>query len=177
MSLRTKILFAWLLIVLGVAARLLPHFWNFAPITAIALFSGAYLGRRWGAIVPIVAMFLGDLFIGFYEWPLMITVYSCFAVFGLAGGFLSKVRGFKFVFAFSIIASVSFFILTNLAVWQFSPWYAKTFAGLLECYISALPFYRNTLVGDIFYTFALFGSYEAIRYYSPKWRLKAVFSE
>ncbi len=176
MNLKTKILFAAFLVGLGLLARLAPHFWNFAPITAIALFSGAYLGRRWGAMVPLAAMFVGDLFIGFYEWPLMITVYACFALFGLAGSIISKNKNFKSVLALSLTASISFFILTNWAVWQFSPWYAKTFSGLIGCYTNALPFYRNTLLGDVFYTLALFGSYELVRNYSQKWQLKAIFS-
>lgn len=177
MNFKSKIFLAAFLVLLGISARLLPHFWNFAPITAIALFSGAYFGRRWGIVVPIVSMFLGDLALGFYELPLMITVYACFALFGLLGSILEKKRSFKSVFSLSIIASVSFFIFTNWAVWQFSPWYAKTFSGLVECYVSALPFYRNTLLGDIFYTAVLFGAWEAVKVYSEKWQYKAVFSE
>ncbi len=175
MSLKTKIVFSVILVALGAACRLLPHFWNFAPITAMALFSGAYLGRRWGIVVPLLAMFAGDLFIGFYEWPLMIIVYACFALFGLAGSLLSGRIGLKNVAIASLGASLGFFIATNWAVWQFSPWYAKTVSGLLECYLAALPFYRNTLLGDVFYTAVFFGAMESLKVFNAQRRFKLAY--
>lgn len=162
MTKQTKLLISIILIVLGVSCRLLPHAWNFAPIAAIALFAGVYLGRRYAVSLPIIAMLIGDLFIGFYEWPLMLAVYGSYVMIGLAGTLIKKHKSLETVIAGSLGASILFFLVTNLAVWQFSPWYAKSLAGLLQSYTLALPFFRNTLLGDLFYISVLFGAYETV---------------
>lgn len=162
MTTKAKLIISIILVALGVVARLLPHFWNFAPITAIALFAGVYLGYRYAVALPVIAMVIGDLFIGFYEWQLMIAVYGSFVLIGFLGTLIKKHKSFETVVAGSIVASVLFFITTNWVVWQFSPWYAKTIDGLIQCYILALPFFRNTMIGDLFYVSVLFGAYEAV---------------
>lgn len=167
MTKREKLIIALILIGLGAAFRLLPHLWNFAPIAGAALFAGAYLGRRWGVAVPVLAMILGDLFLGFYEWPLLIVVYGCFILTGLIGSLIKKKNVANVVLA-SLASSFIFFLATNWAVWQFSPWYAKTFEGLMACFIAALPFFRNTLLGDLFYTGVFFGAYEAVKVMAAK---------
>ena len=156
---------AVILITLGVVCRLLPHAWNFAPIAGIALFSGVYLGRRYAIALPIMAMLIGDLFIGFYEWQLMLAVYGSYAIIGLIGTLIKKHKSIEIVMASSIVASLIFFLVTNWAVWQFSPWYAKSLEGLTQCYILALPFFRNTLLGNFFYVSVLFGSYEVVMHW------------
>ncbi|MCK4554569.1 hypothetical protein KAU19_06465 [Candidatus Parcubacteria bacterium] len=160
MTTKTKLIISIILVSLGVACRLLPHAWNFAPIAGIALFAGVYLGRKYAIALPIIAMTIGDLFIGFYEWQLMIAVYGSYAAIGLLGGLIKKHKSMETVMAGSIIASVIFFLATNWAVWQFSPWYVKSFEGLIYCYTLALPFFRNTLLGNLFYVSVLFGAYE-----------------
>lgn len=170
MKSKEKFIIALILIALGAACRLLPHPWNFAPIAGVALFSGAYLGRRWAVVVPTAAMILGDLFLGFYEWPLLITVYGCFILTGLIGSLIKKKSPANVVLA-SLTCSFIFFIATNWAVWQFSPWYVKTFEGLVACYVAALPFFRNTLLGDLFYTGVFFGAYEAVKVLAVKTKL------
>lgn len=162
MTKQTKLIVSIILVALGVACRLLPHAWNFAPIAAIALFSGVYLGRRYAVLLPITAMLIGDLFIGFYELPLMLTVYGSYILIGLAGTLIKKHKSLETVIAGSLGASILFFLVTNWAVWQFSPWYAKSLAGLLQSYTLALPFFRNTLFSDLFYVAVLFGAYEAV---------------
>jgi hypothetical protein len=163
MDKKTKIIAAVILIALGVACRLLPHLGNFAPIAAIALFSGSYLGRRYAVIVPLVAMLIGDLVIGFYSLPLMVVVYGSYALIGLLGTLLQKSRSWQSVLSLSITGSFIFFLATNWAVWQFSFWYAKDLAGLVNCFVMALPFFRHTLLGDLFYTSVLFGAYEGVK--------------
>ncbi|MDD2807923.1 MAG: hypothetical protein PHW95_05405 [Patescibacteria group bacterium] len=158
-----KIIIAIILISLGVAARLLPHWWNFTPLAAIAIFSGLYLGSRYAIILPLVAMVIGDIFIGFYAAPLMIAVYGCLILAGLIGVVVRKTKTAETVIAGSIIASTVFFIVTNFVVWQYSAWYEKSFSGLLNCYLMALPFFRNTLLGDLFYVAVLVGSYEVVK--------------
>lgn len=160
MTTKNKLIISAILIALGVACRLLPHLWNFAPIAAIALFSGTYLGRRYAAVVPVAAMLIGDLFIGFYAWHLMLAVYGCYVLIGLMGAWIKKYKSLETIIAGSLLASVIFFLATNLAVWQFSPWYAKNLQGLIHCFAMALPFFRNTLLGNLFYTAVLFGAYE-----------------
>ncbi|MFA6322104.1 MAG: DUF6580 family putative transport protein [Candidatus Buchananbacteria bacterium] len=162
MTTKNKIIISVLLVALGVACRILPHFWNFAPVAAVALFSGFYLDRRWAVINPILTMVIGDFFLGFYEWPLMLTVYACFVFVGLLGSWLKEHKSFEVVLASGIFSSVLFFLASNWAVWQFSPWYEKTVTGLINCFTLALPFYRNTLLGDLFYVGVLFGLAEII---------------
>ena len=140
----------------------MPHAWNFAPIIAIALFAGVYLGKNYAISLPIIAMLVGDFFIGFYDWRLGLAVYGSYMVIGLLGLVIKKHKCLETVIAGSIVAPVIFFIVTNWAVWQFSPWYAKSIAGLIQCYSLALPFFKNTLLGNLFYVFVLFGAYEAV---------------
>ena len=162
MDKKTKIIISAILITLGVVCRLLPHIWNFAPIAAIALFAGVYLGRRYALVLPLLTMLIGDLFLGFYSWPVMLAVYVSFVLVGFLGTLIKKHKSVETVLAGSILASVIFFLATNWAVWQFSPWYAKNLAGLMQAFTMALPFFRNTLLGDLFYISVLFGAYEAV---------------
>ena len=166
MTTKTKLIISIILIALGAACRLLPHAWNFTPIIAAALFAGVYLGRKYAIILPIATMAISDLFIGFYEWKLMAVVYGSYAAVGLLGVAIKKYKSAETVMAGSIVAAVIFFLATNWAVWQFSPWYAKSFEGLVQCYILALPFFRNTLLSNLFYTPVLFGAYESVMIWS-----------
>ena len=151
-----------LLITVGVVLRLLPHPANFAPISAIALFGGVYLSRKTALVLPLLAMLIGDFFLGFYELRLGLTVYASFLL--IAGlGLLIKNRKSIFAVAGGALAgSILFFLTTNFAVWAFTPWYAKTISGLLNCYLTAIPFFKNTLLGDLFYATIFFGAYELI---------------
>ena len=145
---------------------MLPHLWNFTPLAAIALFAGIYLGRRYALILPLVAMAISDRLIGFYDWRMMLAVYGSFIIIGLLGFWIKKHKSLEAVLAASISASVIFFLVTNFAVWQFSPWYARSWSGLFECYALALPFFRNTLLGDLFYVTILLGVYESVVNYA-----------
>jgi len=163
MEKNNKIIISITLVAIGLVCRLLPHLWNFAPIAAIALFSGFYLGRRYAIILPLISMAIGDLFIGFYDFKMMLAVYISFALVGLFGFAVRKYKSLETVVASSIIASVAFYLITNYVVWQFSPWYARSFDGLIYCYTMALPFFRNTLMGDLFYVAVFFGAYEMVK--------------
>lgn len=165
---KNKIVISFLLIIIGITFRLLPHAWNFTPIVAITLFAGVYLGGRYVFILPLIIMILSDLLLGFYEPALMIAVYSSYALIGLLSLLLKKYKSGETIIAATIIASVLFFVLTNYAVWQFSPWYAKTFSGLIECYALALPFFKNSLLGNVFYASLFFGAYEYAKYFASR---------
>ena len=141
-------------------ARLIPHLPNFAPITALALMAGVYFGKKWALILPLAGLLVSDFFVGFYGLSLMLVVYGSFAVIGFFSWWLRKNKTTANVFAVTLLASVFFFLTTNLAVWAFSPWYSKNLAGLLYCFELAIPFFRNALIGNLAYVGVLFGGME-----------------
>lgn len=152
-----------LLILLAAASRLLPHPPNFAPVAAIGLFAGAMLDRRAAWAVPLVALLASDLVIGFYHPVGMLWNYLAFASCLLLGsGLLARGRRTtpRLVGA-TLGSAVTFFALSNFGMWA-SGYYPRTWAGLVECYTAALPFFRNTLVSDIVYVAALFGGHALI---------------
>jgi Family of unknown function (DUF6580) len=137
-------------------SRLLPHPPNFTPVAALALFGGAsFSDKRTAFLVPLTALFLSDLWLGFYA--LTPLVYGCFAVSVCLGFWLRRGRGVARIAAAAVAGSVIFFIVTNLGVWAFDSLYPKTMAGITECYVAAIPFFRNTLAGDLVYSGLLFG--------------------
>lgn len=139
--------------------RLIPHPPNFAPIAAIALFGGAYFNKKSLAFaVPLSAMFLTDAIIGFHSG--MWIVYLSFALIVVIGMLMLKKVNVKNVVLASVTASISFFIITNFGVWAFGTMYPKNIAGLIECYIAAIPFIQNTLIGDLFFSGIMFGVFE-----------------
>jgi hypothetical protein len=156
-----KLLPAFILITLGIAARFLPHPANFAPIGAIAIFSGIYLPKKWAIILPLAAMFFSDLFIGFYAWPIMLSVYVSFIIMGVIGLAVRKNKKLSTILGGTILGSVIFYLVTNGAVWAFGSLYPPTASGLLQSYYMAIPFFRNSLLGDLFYIGVLVGAYEA----------------
>ncbi len=162
-----KILISYSLLVigLGVVSRIIPHAPNFTAIGAVALFSGTYLPRRWGIMMPLAVMFVTDLFLGFYTPAVMVSVYASFALVGLTGFWIRKNKKPSTVFMGALFASIIFFAITNFAVWAWTPLYAKTATGLFEAYARAVPFFRNMLAGDVVYTAALFSVYESVRYF------------
>lgn len=158
----SEFILALIFVIVGVSLRLLPHPPNFAPIAAIALFGGVYLPRRIALILPLAAMLISDIFIGFYNIGLMAFVYGSFLICAVLGLWLKKHKKWQTVLGSSILGAVIFYLSTNFAVWAFASWYDKTFYGLLQSYLMALPFFRNTLLGDLFYTALFFGSYEIV---------------
>lgn len=153
---------ALVLILVGISLRLLPHPPNFAPIVAIALFAGVYLSRKTAFFLPIAAMVISDIFIGYYDFRLMAVVYGCFLLTVILGFWLKKYKKWYIILGSSFLASTIFFLITNFAVWTFSSWYSKDLVGLIQCYIMALPFFKNTLLGSLFYVTVFFGSYEIV---------------
>lgn len=153
------------MILAAVASRLIPHPPNFAPIGALALFGGACFSNKWHAfIVPLAAMLLSDLAIGLLSGDLSIglhglipVVYGSFALIVCLGFWLRRRRNVVPIAAATLAASVLFFLLTNFGVWALGSWYPKTWEGLVACYVAAIPFFHNTLLGDAFYSTMLFG--------------------
>jgi len=159
----------WIITLMIFAAafiRLIPHPPNFAPIAAMALFGGAYFNKKWAAfLIPISAMFLTDLILGFHET--MWAVYLSFALIVVIGILMLKEIKFGNLFFASVISSVSFFIITNFGIWISTGYYAKTGAGLAACYTAAIPFFHQTLLSDLFYVAILFGAYHLVKMKFP----------
>lgn len=158
------------LIVIGV--RLFPHIPNFTPIAGLALFGGAYLNRKYALLVPIAAMLVSDFFIGFYSPVVMFSVYGSFLLTGIIGLWLAKRKTPANIILAAISSSILFFVITNLAVWYM--WYPRNFVGLTTCYALAIPFFRNTLLGDIFYAGVFFGGYELVLRFVRRIKLATV---
>ena len=149
----------FVLVVLAAASRLLPHPPNFAPVAAIGLFAGAMTGRKAGWLVPFAALLASDAFLGFYHPVSMLWNYLAFAGCLLLGAqLLSGGCGIGRTAAAVLASAVTFFLLSNFGMWA-SGYYPRTWAGLVECYVAALPFFRNTLASDALYSAALFGGH------------------
>src|ERR1041385_1488196 len=154
-----KYLFTFSLILLAALSRLLPHPANFAPITALALFGGVYLDKKHTFIVPIAVMLISDYFIGFHS--AIVYVYASFIAIGFVGLWLRNHRGVAQTIGATLAGSILFFIVTNFGVWISSQvTYPRTLSVLVECYVAAIPFFRNTLLGDVVYVGSMFGLYE-----------------
>lgn len=161
------------LILLGALARILfQDLPNFAPVAGLALFAGYYFRSwTWALCVPLGVMTLSDLVLGGYEWQMMALVYGMLAAPILLRGVLRKyldVRQGGWSQAFlavaglvgcSLGASLAFFFVTNFGSWMWSGMYQASPAGLLHCYLQALPFFRYTLAGDLFFSVVLFTGY------------------
>lgn len=164
------------LILLAAFSRIIPHMPNFSPLGAIGLFGAAYFSKKWQAfIVPIAATWLSDLFINnviyaqyypsftwFYEgfyWQ-----YGAYLLIVLFGLVLYKKVSLSLTLVGALGSSLIFFLVSNFGCW---PAYPQTFDGLMACYAAGIPFLKGTLLGDLFYTGVLFGSYEICKLYVP----------
>jgi len=143
------------LILVAALSRLLPHPPNVTPVAAMALLGGAYFGRRLAFLIPLAALFLSDLVLGFHST--MLFVYAGFVLTTVLGTQLREDRAPGRVLGFALASSVAFFLITNFGVWVTGGLYTRDFAGLSACYTAALPFFRNSLAGDLFFTAVLFG--------------------
>jgi hypothetical protein len=171
------------LVMLAAVSRLLPHPPNFTPVGAIALFGAAHLRSKWLAFVlPLIAMFLSDLGLeaitrlgiasgwmaggsGFYRD--MAFVYVAVLLIAALGLLLRNRLAVWSVGVAVLASSVLFFLLTNFGVWLMWDMYPKSWAGLGQCYVAAIPFFHWTLLGDAFYATALFGGFALICKRSP----------
>ena len=148
-----KVIFG--LILIAILTRLLPHPPNFAPITSIALFSGFHFSnRRIAILIPLVSMFLSDIFLGMHS--LMPVIYLSFILISVMS-FYIKTLSFTIV----LLASTLFFVLSNLGVWYF--YYPHNWGGLSTCFVLAIPFFVNAIAGDLFYTSVLQFSFKKIK--------------
>ncbi|HOJ19655.1 MAG TPA: hypothetical protein PLT92_13920 [Ignavibacteriaceae bacterium] len=173
---KTKHLFNYtntvlLLILLVVLSRLVPHMHNFSPLGAISLFGAAYFLKKWQAfIVPIIAVWISDLFINNIIYSYMFPTfslfydgffwqYSSYLLITLGGIFILKKINLSRIITASLFSSVSFFLVSNFGFWISSPFYTKDLNGLFTCYVAAIPFIKGTLIGDAIFSSVMFGSF------------------
>lgn len=149
---------AILLLAFGVISRLIIHLPNFTPVIALALFGGVYLKKQQAVILPVLMMVIADLFIGI-DATFLFT-WGSMAAIALIGLWVRKNKSFATVAGSSLSSSVLFFLVTNFGVWLVQNMYPHTLAGLIECYVMAIPFFGPTLVSTVVYTAVLFGGYE-----------------
>src|SRR6266852_2335382 len=146
------------MIILATVLRIIPHPWNFTPIGAMAIFSGAmFRDRRVAFLFPLVALFAGDLFVGLHR--LMPVVYASFLLSVFIGTWLAHRRGVLRIGGAVFLGALQFFLVTNFAVWQLFGTYPHTPAGLAACYLAGLPLFGNTLAGDAVYSTLFFGTF------------------
>ena len=155
LSFNKKDFFPIILILLLIFSRLLPHPPNFTPIVAVAIMSGYLFKNLYLSILVLFfSMIVGDMFIGFYSnmfyvyFPLFVITYFCF--------FKNKNINAKNLFIYGIVSSVVFFIISNLGVWVSSDMYEKNISGLINCYIMAIPFLKNTIISTILFSYLSF---------------------
>ncbi len=153
------------IILAAAASRLIPHPPNLTPIAAMALFGGAYFNDKRAAFaVPLSAMLLSDLALGLIRYgaaifPMMPFVYAAFAGTVVLGLMLRHRPSAFRIGSAALVAAVLFFLVTNLGVWTGGHLYPRTLEGLVTCYVAAIPFFRNMLLGNVLYTALLFGGF------------------
>ncbi|HVZ58813.1 MAG TPA: DUF6580 family putative transport protein [Patescibacteria group bacterium] len=159
---KDKIIIPTLIIIFGVLLRLLPHLPNVAPITAIALFAGMYLDKKYALILPLVIMVVSDFFLGFHDT--LLFVYVSFFLSGVLGLSTRSHKTAGRILLTILLASVQFFLITNFGVWLVGHLYPKNLKGLVECFVVAIPFFRNTIMGDLLFTTAFILLFEFLEY-------------
>jgi len=157
---------AAMLVLLAAVLRILPHPWNFTPIGAMALFSGAAFRDKWKKFLfPLIALLAGDIVVGFHK--LMFVVYLSFTVSVILGICVGEKRQPLRIAGATLLGAIQFFLITNFAIWTTFDTYPRTLAGLVACYVAAVPLLLNTLAGDAVYAALLFGGYSLAEHYLP----------
>ena len=134
-------------------SRLIPHPWNFTPILAVGIFSGFYFKNFiLSLFIVVLSMFIGDLFLGFHST--MFFTYISLALAVVIGLFIKHFKFTEILFS-GLASSVCFFIITNFGAWLTLEMYEKNFAGLLQSYAMAIPFFHNTLISTFLYLIVL----------------------
>jgi hypothetical protein len=145
------------LVLLTFVMRLVPHLANFTPLFTIGIFSAVFFKNRlYSILLPIIAMLISDIFLGFYTevW----AIYLSMLVAQWISFDLAKSDKKSLFATANFVAPTIFFILSNFAVWI--TWYSHDFIGLSECYINALPFYGITVVSTFLYSYLFYGIYK-----------------
>ena len=161
MKLNSHLITGFVIIFMLALSRLIPHPPNFTPILGMAVFSGAIINHKLVAyIIPLAAMLLSDLYLGFHAS--MPIIYFSLAVCVLIGTLIeSKVSILNSILSLSFGVLI-FFLITNFAVWYGSGMYECNISGLMTCYLMGLPFVQNTFISSILYGMGAFLIYDII---------------
>ena len=154
---RTAQAIAIALVVVGVLLRLAPHPWNVTPVGAAALLAGARLPTRLALAVPIGTLAISDVVLGMHS--LWWATWGACALGVLLGTRLRSRGGAWRTAGVAVAGSTTFFVVTNAAVWAQGLLYPRTPGGLVDCFVAAIPFFRNSLLGDLLWTGILFGAW------------------
>jgi len=160
--------------VLAIISRLIWHIPNFSPLSSILLFSAFLAANKKIASLPLLALFVSDLFLGFYHLSVMLAVYLATTLNIFIGQALKKNPRSLNVISAGIISAISFFLITNFAVWASSDWYAKDFSNLMYCFTLAIPFFKSTLASNILYSSLLFSVYSLATSKMPEKKISLV---
>jgi len=145
--------------------RLIPHPPNFTPIISMALLGGLFFSNIYLSIIILISsVLLSDFFLGFYEN--MLFVYFSILIINLTFYNISYKINFKNLYLYSFSAAFIFYVITNFSVWATGTLYEKNLNGLIDCYFFALPFFKNTLISTLFY------SYLGLLIFKPKYIFK-----
>ncbi|WP_341504022.1 DUF6580 family putative transport protein [Gallaecimonas sp. GXIMD4217] len=149
--------------------RVLPHPWNVSPVAAMALFAGAHFGSRTlGLAVPVLAMVASDWVLGFHDT--MAFVYGALMLTTALGWLLKGHIKALPVLGACLAGSVAFFLITNTGVWLVGSYYPAGIEGLMQSLSAGLPFFQQSLLGNLFFTALLFGGFHALERQFPRLR-------
>ncbi len=154
-----KFIVVAILVSIGIAYRIFDFPPNFSPIMAISMFGAYYYKNYWFFLLPLTIMLVSDFYIGFYEWRIMLSVYGSIALISFFGLKVKRKYSTLNIVQWSLLSSLLFFVVSNFSVWLFGSWYPHNIYGLGECFYLAIPFFRNTMLGDLFFNGAFFGAY------------------
>lgn len=184
MKLKEKIILAAILIAVVGLSRWIPHYPNFTALGAAALFAGSRFRKAyWAFIIPLLALFVSDLFLNNIIYakafpaaydgftlinPQSLWVYGAIIAVTVIGfSFLKKLSTGK-ILGSSVAGSLIFFLVTNFGTWMTGSLYPKSVEGLAACFTAAIPFFWNSLSGDLFYVAVFFGGYALVEELLPK---------
>lgn len=162
---KKNILLILIISLVALAARFIPHVPNFSPLASVLLFTGVYGKSKKYIILPLIALFISDLFLGFYKLEIMLAVYLSLTLAAIIGMWLKKNKNILNTASAILASALLFFLVTNFAVWYFGTWYSHDLSGLMLCYSLAVPFFKSTLTANIVYSSILFGVYEFVAYF------------
>ena len=151
------------LIIFSIAMfRLLPHPPNVSPVAAMALFGGAYFSdKRIAFLVPFLALLLSDFMLGLHDT--MVYVYAGFALTVVIGFWLKTNMNIGRITLAVVGSSILFFIISNFGAWFTSGLYPMTLDGLMQAYVAAIPFFQNSLLGNLVFTALLFAGFAVLK--------------
>ncbi len=154
------------IILIGICARFIPHPPNVTPLGGLALFSGVSLSFPLGLFIPLITMFISDLVLGLH--PTIPYVYGSFLLITMLGRHMKNKISVIHLTGLSVLSSLIFFLITNFGAWLTWDFYPKTISGLISSYVMALPFFRNSLLGDLFFSIFFFYSHTVFLHFFQK---------